>query len=128
MTIQNILIVDDEEMMRTLLERCLEMGRPWCQVTTAHNGQEALLQLQRRTFDLVVVDHQMPIMHGLDLGRLARKLFPGMRLMLITGSPSEAASQALDQGIFDTYLEKPFTPKQFLTLVDRMEAEPAVLQ
>lgn len=128
MTIHNILIVDDEEMMRTLLERCLKMGRPCCQVTTAHNGQEALLQLQRRTFDLAVVDHQMPIMHGLDLGRLARKLFPGMRLMLITGSPSEAASQALDQGIFDAYLEKPFTPKQFLTLVDHMEAEQAVLQ
>jgi CheY-like chemotaxis protein len=127
MTISNVLIVDDEEMMRTLLVRCFQLGHPSWQVTTATNGQEALRQLQNRTFDLVVVDHQMPIMHGLDLGRLARKLFPGMKLVLITGSPSEAASQALEQGVFDGYLEKPFTPNQLLTLVSYIEAEQQVI-
>ncbi len=124
MTINRILIVDDEEMMRSLLERCLERARPFCQVTTVASGPEALLQLQRQPYDLIIVDYQMPGMHGLDLARLIRREFPEIALMLITGSPSRAASQALDQGLFDGYLEKPFRLDQFLAAVDQIENSP----
>jgi CheY-like chemotaxis protein len=121
MSINHVLIVDDEEAIRTLLQRCFKVARPSCRVVTATNGVEALAQLRRQPFDLAVVDYQMPGMNGLDLAQSARQLLPEMRLMLITGSRPEAVSWAIDQGMFDGYLDKPFTPDEFLAMVDRIE-------
>ena len=121
MGINQVLIVDDEEPIRALLQRCVKLARPACRVVTATNGTEALARLQTQPFDLIILDYQMPRMNGLDLAQAARQLRPAIKLMLITGSRPEAVSRAIDQNIFDGYLDKPFTPEQFITMLNNIE-------
>ncbi|HBG20010.1 MAG TPA: hypothetical protein DDY32_12250, partial [Desulfobulbaceae bacterium] len=70
----HILIVDDNEMNRYLARMMLESGN---QITTAANGREALMALTSDTFDVVLMDVQMPIMDGLSATTIIRSVEQG---------------------------------------------------
>jgi len=123
-TINRALIVDDDEAIRELLQMFFEDAWPSCQIATASNGYEALAELQRQTFDLAVVDYRMPVMNGLELATAARQIAPAMKLMLISGSRPQTISQAINQGIFDDYLDKPFTLDEFVAKIAQLEPRP----
>ena len=63
----SILVVDDEEIMREILDSLL--GREGCQITLASSGEEAVEIAKTRTFDVAIVDIMMP---GIDGTRDAR--------------------------------------------------------
>ena len=121
MTLNHVLIVDDDEAIRELLQLYFRDAWPACRTVTACNGLEALVELQQQVFDLAVLDYQMPGMNGLELAQSARQLMPNLRMMLISGSRPQTISQAIKQGIFDDYLDKPFTLDEFLAKVDQIE-------
>ena len=121
MTLNHVLIVDDDEAIRELLQLYFQDAWPACRTVTACNGLEALVELQQQVFDLAVLDYQMPGMNGLELAQSARQLMPNLRMMLISGSRPQTISQAIKQGIFDDYLDKPFTLDEFLAKVDQIE-------
>ncbi len=69
---KKVLIVDDEEPLRTLYEK--ELKREGYEVLTASNGEEALLRLQEGKPDIVVLDIMMPVMDGMEaLGPILKK-------------------------------------------------------
>jgi two-component system response regulator PilR (NtrC family) len=105
-TVENILIVDDEPSMRDLLS--ILLGRAGCQVTVVEDGEEAIAQISKEIFDLVITDLKMPEVGGLDVLRAVKKVSPGTVVLMITAFAStETAVEAMKCGAYD-YLTKPF--------------------
>ncbi len=100
-----IMIVDDDQMAREMLTELLQpIGYT---VRAAQNGESALDILREMTFDLLVVDLQMPGMGGVEFMRRARALYPDVRMLVLTGhAGKESAIESLRLGVSE-YLEKP---------------------
>lgn len=103
---ENILIVDDEEMIRDLLSAALEQeGYPCLQ---ASNADEALLILDEQPVDLVISDIMMPGKSGVDLLRDIKNVNPDIAVLMITGlSDMNTAMECIHLGA-DDYITKPF--------------------
>jgi CheY-like chemotaxis protein len=100
-----VLVVDDEVVVLTVLRELLR--RSGYRVTTAASAEEAIELMQKRSFDLVLTDKNLPGASGLEVLRVARGLDPPPAVVLITGYSSyDSAVTALDIGAQD-YIEKP---------------------
>src|ERR1017187_7369036 len=99
-----VLVVDDEAVVLTVLREALRRGG--YRVTTAASAEEAIDLMQKRRFDLVLTDKNLPGASGLDVLRVARTLNPAPAIVLITGYSSyDSAIEAMDIGAHD-YIEK----------------------
>jgi excisionase family DNA binding protein len=112
----NILVVDDEQIIRLLFKETLEkLGH---RVITADTGSEGLELVKQRDFDLVFLDLKMPGMDGANLFRQIKTIKPTLPLTIITGYPeSDMMAQALAQGPFGV-MNKPFSASDIITAVN----------
>ncbi|MGE4505575.1 MAG: sigma-54-dependent transcriptional regulator [Desulfovibrionaceae bacterium] len=107
-----ILVVDDEEPIRNLLQS--ELSTPERIVDTAGNAKPALDMLARQRYDVVVSDIRLPKADGLELLVEIKGLYPDIEVILITGHGNiDNAVEAMRIGAYD-YITKPFR-------LDRME-------
>lgn len=81
-----ILIVDDEEVVRASHLRLLSGHR--CYVEAALNGADALREMERDSYDLVLLDLRMPGMDGMSVLRMIKRRWPESEVVVITGYPS----------------------------------------
>ncbi|OYX72245.1 MAG: DNA-binding response regulator [Rhizobiales bacterium 32-66-11] len=110
----HLLVVDDDNRIRTLLSRFLsEHGY---RVTTAASALEARGRLEGLEFDLLVLDVMMPGESGLDLARSLRTTSTVPILMLTARSEIQDRIAGLEAGV-DDYLGKPFEPRELLLRV-----------
>ena len=117
---RRVLVVDDEEAIRDLLSKMLELAD--YEVESAADGPGALDQLKRDAYDLMFVDLKMPGMDGLALIRQARAMKPTLPVIVITGYSSEASAiEALNLGV-SAYITKPFRVPQLLEAASRAVA------
>ena len=103
-----ILVVDDEESLRSLVARGLAMDGHDC--LTAGDGAEALdiLMAEQGHFDLLLTDIRMPLMDGIALALAAKQQFPDLTIMLMTGfADQRERASGLDALIHDV-VTKPF--------------------
>ena len=107
----DILIVDDNLELLELIQRTLT--RLDHQVESAEHGQEALEQISKQHFDLVISDVNMPHMDGIELS----KRVSDIPIILMSGYTSQAMIKQIDEG---SILKKPFKMSQ---LVDRIKQE-----
>ena len=109
----SILLVDDYEFIRTILERMLQqLG--YQNLRMAADGVDALHLLRTRPVDLVITDYHMPEMDGIGLFQAMQQdpVLAKIPVLLISGVPTEKfATQALAMGIQST-LNKPFRAEQ----------------
>lgn len=111
----NILVVDDESVIRDGLARILE-GDSFA-VDTAKSGHAAIELLQQKDFDLIITDLKMPGMSGFEVLNAVKTLQPETPVIMITGFATvETAVEAMKSGTVD-YIVKPFTPEQILEKV-----------
>lgn len=104
----NVLVVDDEQIVRTSCERIL--GPEGYGVNTASSAKEALSLLDKNNYDLIITDLKMPEMDGLEFMKQVRTKDPEVNIVVITGYPSqESIKESLSMRIVD-YLPKPFSP------------------
>lgn len=82
----NLLVVDDEPNIRAPLTRALNACGYL--VTEAASGRQALSLLQQTTYDLMLLDLQLPDLHGLELMQQARQICPGLLIVVLTGYPN----------------------------------------
>jgi CheY-like chemotaxis protein len=112
-----ILLVDDEQSVRLLLKGVLETHN--FQVMTAADGMEALavFATQRDRIKLVITDERMPYMDGSALVRTLRHMSPDLRIIAMSGLPSEKrVKEFAAQGV-TRFLHKPFSTDRLLTAV-----------
>ncbi len=101
-----ILIVEDEKSMREVLKILLEEEAH--EVTTASDGLEGLLSLDKDIFDLVITDIKMPKADGFKILKKVKEISPDTVVMMITAfSNTETAIEAMKLGAYD-YISKPF--------------------
>ena len=107
-----ILVVDDEEVVR--LSHLRLLARADCSVAAVWNGLDALREMERDRFDLVLLDLRMPGMDGMSVLRMMKQRWPESEVVVITGYPSiETAKEAIRLGAYD-YLAKPADPDQVI--------------
>jgi len=110
-----ILVVDDEEDMRTTLAILLEAEG--YSVVTAMNGHGAVERITQEPIDLVVSDIRMPDMDGIELLREVKTRNPLLPVVMVTGYGSaELAVESMKLGAFD-YLQKPFDNERLYEVV-----------
>lgn len=104
-----ILVVDDEEPLRTLVARGLGMDGHSC--VTAADGAEALdvLVAEQGRFDLLLTDIRMPLMDGIALALAAKAQFPELTIMLMTGYAEQRERAKSLEAIVEEVMTKPFT-------------------
>jgi len=100
---RQILLVDDDESLRSFLRTMLELAG--YQVTEASNGAEALNLFTLGEFELVITDFEMPVMDGNKLAIGIKLLAPSTPILMITGS--ERARRDTRNPV-DALLNKPF--------------------
>jgi len=104
-----ILVVDTETEILGLLVR--RLTRRGYQVTTAGSGREALIQLQEIAYDAAILDSMMLGENGSELARHCRERHPSLKILILTGSPVMAETEAAPY----PFLRKPLDD---MTLLD----------
>src|SRR6202451_4391017 len=113
----SILVVDDERSLRKVIRASLAAGG--YTVEEVGTGADAVELLQRRSFDLVLLDINMPGLNGLETCRKIRSIAPHTGIIMVTVRDAEDDKvQALEAGA-DDYVTKPF---RFRELVARLGA------
>lgn len=116
-----VLIVDDEENMRLILENILV--REGFQVSLAANGEEALHNLEQEAIDFILCDVRMPVMDGPSF--LAEARARGVQapvIMLSAYGTVDSAVAAIKAGAFD-YVFKPFKPDEILLTLKKADQQ-----
>ncbi len=114
-----ILLVDDEETVRGFLKRGLEIDGH--AVVTAIDGSDGLDRLNESDggFDLMLTDIRMPLMDGIALALAAKRDFPDLTILLMTGfADQRERARGLDAIVTDV-LTKPFSLADLRATVSR---------
>jgi two-component system cell cycle response regulator CpdR len=104
-----LLIVDDEESMRTLVARAIAMDDH--EIVTAADGAEALeiLSNGQNAFDLLLTDIRMPVMDGIALALTAARDLPDLTILLMTGFADQRERASGLNAIAHDVITKPFS-------------------
>ncbi len=111
-----ILLVDDEERFRTNLQKML--GAQGLMVSAKASGEEALEELKRQPYDVMVLDIRMPGMNGLATLAEIKKINPEVEVIILSGHASMDAAMEINKlGGYD-YLMKPCPLEELLLKIE----------
>ncbi len=111
-----ILLVDDEDRFRTNLQKLLTAEG--LAVSARSSGAEALEELRRQPYDVIVLDIRMPGMDGLTTLREIKQIDPEAEVIILTGHASlDAAMEIIKLGGYD-YLMKPCPLEELLLKIE----------
>ena len=111
----HVLVAEDNPVnMEVARQYLIDLG---CRVEIAENGQEAVTACEKRRYDLILMDCQMPILDGLSATRKIREIerrteAVAMPIVAVTANAYEEDRRACIDSGMDDYLSKPFTPEQ----------------
>lgn len=112
-----ILVVDDEQMMRSLLERILT--RDGYKVLLANDGQDALDILEKEKVEIVIADMKMPRLNGFELLKVVKDEYEHIGMIMMTAyGDTYTVKDALLLGA-DEYVTKPFRSHEISLIVER---------
>jgi putative two-component system response regulator len=123
--IRSILVVDDEEEYRRIIEQIL-LGLSYS-CDSAGDASEALEKLGRKCFDLVVSDIMMTEKDGLELMREARENWPHLDFIIITGHAEYSYSKVIEAGAAD-FISKPIEAGELKAKIERIAREKRIYQ
>ncbi|MEZ4773128.1 MAG: response regulator [Bacteroidia bacterium] len=116
---KRILVVEDDEVNLMIAEHIL--GKAGYSVSTVNNGEEAIEIVGRESFDLILMDIEMPIMDGLEATPIIRNLENGRSIPIVAltaHSMPEKIEEFKGAGL-DDYIIKPFDGEKFKVISDR---------
>ena len=113
----SILVVDDEESIRRLLQK--ELAAPHRRIQTAATAAKALEMCRRESFEVVLLDIRMGNENGLELLPQFLRRLPDAKVIMITGyADVDGAVTAMRNGAYD-FVAKPFTLEKLELIIDR---------
>ncbi|MBN3033688.1 MAG: response regulator [Candidatus Saganbacteria bacterium] len=114
-----VLIADDEEVIRSVLDTILRRGGCY-ETDFAADGEETLKKIKENAYDLILLDLDMPRMSGYDVLKEVRLFAPELPIIFVTGKGEpQKVVESLSQHNLDGYIEKPFVPEKVLDVVAR---------
>lgn len=114
-----VLVVEDDAVIRQSLERVLTKLCPTCDVQVVESGALAIEALAKSPADMVISDHSMPGMTGLELFAQIKTLHPEANRYLVTAYPlSELVQEDVEQAELHGFLAKPFQIADIKKLID----------
>src|SRR5689334_16265961 len=116
-----ILIVDDQRDLARVLRTALELTNRGYFIVDVPSGEEAMLEVQRKEFDILVTEYRLPGMTGPELILKIRKKSHGMKAILISSSPiAEVKRDIREKGIevLVGIFEKPVDTAKFTAAID----------
>lgn len=114
---RRILLVDDEPMVSKAIR--ILLAHDGHEVETAAGSQEALAAFQRRSFDLVITDYEMPVMTE-ELAAAIKALVPHQPIILVTAYAERLCSEGKPLPAVDLVMGKPFDTQEFREVVHRL--------
>jgi len=122
---KSILIIDDEEVVRTVSEAIL--SRAGYEVFTAATGAEgiALFESNHNSVSCVMLDLSMPYMKGNLVYARLKAIDPTVRVFVMSGYSDRQVSEQFDQQGIEGFLQKPFSPEMLLGAVNSKQSEKA---
>jgi len=115
---ERLLVVDDEPNMLRLLKTIL-MDKTGYLVDTTNNPLEVSKMLQEEHYDVVITDLKMPLLDGIDLIGIVKKIHQNLPIIIITAYGTiEIAEEAIQKGAYD-FITKPFRKETILITVRR---------
>lgn len=119
MSLNKILVADDEESMRWVLSKALK--RKGFSVDLAKDGDEALRMIQSSPYDMAILDIKMPGLSGLDLLDQIRELKKELLVVIMTAEASmKNAVEAMKRGAYD-YITKPFDLDVIDAIIEKID-------
>lgn len=109
---KKVLIVDDDENIRSLLEDLLDVSD--FETDSVDSAEQALSMLKAKPFNIVITDHEMGGMDGFQLAQLIKSLYPEIFVIGISGN--RTSSQFLAAGA-DVFVAKPLNVNELLTVI-----------
>ncbi|MBP7202500.1 MAG: response regulator [Propionivibrio sp.] len=113
-----IIIVDDNDLIRTLLRGILR-AEDWDIIGEARNGTAALELIEKSKPDIVLLDVLMPEMDGLETLQNIKQQYPEIIVVMITGSPSKDNVKESIEGGASGFIVKPFNSAKVLETLKR---------
>jgi DNA-binding NtrC family response regulator len=117
-----ILIIDDDENIRKVLQTILE--DEGYMIDTADTAKKGIEQSEKTFYNLALIDVRLPDMEGIELLSKLRNTKPKMRKIIVTGYPTlQNAISAVNKGA-DAYVMKPFEVEKILeTIKDQLKKQ-----
>ena len=115
--VAHILVVDDDEGIRTLVKKYLNENNYL--VTTANSAEDAFEKIQIIKFDLIILDIMMPGKSGLEFIKENQKRLDTPVILLTAKGEADERVEGLEVGA-DDYLPKPFEPKELLLRIQNI--------
>ena len=114
MSAKRILVADDDEFVRHLMRTLLTPSG--YAIEEAVDGEEAVRKCLADSFDLLLIDHNMPQMSGVEACAAIRRQKPHMKVLMLSGRVGQSESEQM------SVLPKPFENHELLSLVLQMLA------
>jgi CheY-like chemotaxis protein len=121
MDTKKILIVDDEEHLRSVLQELMVIFG--YEASTAADGCEALEKIEHESFDLVITDIHMPGMTGLEFIKLVKKDHPDIDFIAITGYNTDYRYSGVIEAGASDFITKPFETNEVEAKINRIFRE-----
>ena len=120
-----VLVVDDSKVMREMIAACLRPD-PGLAVTQAASGLEAIERLSLKTFDILVLDLNMPDIGGLEVVEFVRSQdkLRTLPILIVTTRGEESSRLAVLAAGASRYMTKPFAPDVILSEVQSLLSGP----
>jgi len=118
---KRILFVDDEPSVLTAVCNSLRSRRHEWEAILAFGADDALDELGRGSFDVIVSDLHMPGFGGEALLRKLRDDYPHMKRIVLTGDPTPAMARKMEQ-LAHRYLEKPCSSEDLQRAIEQVTA------
>lgn len=113
-----VLVVDDEEIILTFF--CDLLGQRGYDIILARNGQEAIEKIKEEEFDVAFIDAIMPVIDGLEVLRMIKKIRPSAKSIMITAyAVEDLMKQAVQEGAY-ACIRKPFGIKEILEPLEKI--------
>ena len=104
-----IMIIDDTMLARAMLTKYVSQLRPNWVISQAKDGNDALAKAKSTSFDVALIDYNMPGINGIELARILKIQFPAINMALITANIQDYIAheaRALDMDFIAKPIEK----------------------
>ena len=122
---KKVLIAEDSTVIQNITKRVLQFQN--FEITAVKNGKQVLQKLENTTFDIVLMDINMPLMDGMECARQIRQLDDeekaNIPIVAITGNAKNYTMDDFKKAGIDEYLPKPLNFDQLVNTVKRYSEE-----